>query len=151
MLTLYALHTISNICFKTIYYTTAKSVALITHIISENKDFHLLNELMIKTDIFHKMKKMNQLIIDIDHKYTNCMLQESLKLSIDDLNDIIKQINQVFEMCIQSKKQHELLYFNQWRSYDITEQIKKIQLYIDIFNIRYDDFVKMVMLVNYLF
>lgn len=138
----------TSLCINTIMFTCAKTLNLVKYITSSNTEnkYDEINMLLYTTDIKNKVAKIHKLILNID----NTILKDCIKMAINDLHESIHEINVILEEYINIKKYHDTLYFNYLRNIDYTKSLKNLNLTINLFNLRFDDFVKIVTVVKYI-
>jgi phosphoribosylaminoimidazole (AIR) synthetase len=138
----------TSLCINTIMFTCAKTLNLVKYITSSNTEnkYDAINMLLYTTDIKNKVAKIHKLILNID----NTILKDCIKMAINDLHESIHEINVILEEYINIKKYHDTLYFNYLRNMDYTKSLKDLNLTINLFNLRFDDFVKIVTVVKYI-
>lgn len=129
----------SALCIKSILYACGKSLNLCYYFVSNKTDqFKEVNILLSKTDIHRKIAKTHQFLREIDTANVN----NSIKLAIGDLEECITNINNCLDQLIINNNNYQSLYFYRWRSYNIDDLLTQLNLNIDLFNIRFDDLLK---------
>lgn len=138
--------TILYMSYKTILFTTAKTLGLINYIITPNINYNITDQchtILIESDIKKKIAKIHQLLLDIDDNQPTF-----IKMAINDISESIDNINKCLENYINLKEKHQMLYFNVYRSIDLEDLIKMLSLHIKLLNIRFDDLLKFVQISN---
>jgi len=130
----------TGFCYKTIVFTCNKTINLISEI--GNNQYETLNLLLLKSDIGKKIVRTRQLILDIN------VDKDSIQFAIHDLDEIIETINVLLQHFLDCKTKHEQLYFNTWRTMDISMYIEKLTLYIEIYNHRFRDLVDIMSIIK---
>ena len=155
MLVMGSLSTINTIgfCLKNVIFGCVKTLSLIKNVFTydNHSGFHELNSLLYKTDIKSKIAKIHSLLVDINENIPHENIKDSVRLSIKDLEDCIVKINTNIEDCIYCKQKHDMIYFSSLRKMDLTPQIKNLELHINILFNRFDDLVKILTVVKYIF
>lgn len=129
-----------NLCVKTVMYTCAKTLNLVKYISQDTRHFEELNYLLMTTDIKKKVAKTHKLLTTLNS------LHEAINMAIQDLHENILVINHLLESCILIREQHDAKYFSNWRSLTIPQ--KELEMHIQIFNIRFNDLVKMTTIIK---
>ena len=140
----------TDICFKTITLTCSKTIDLITYFATNSHPgFAEFNSLLTKNDLGVKISKINQLIIEFREKEeTGHIFKKSIKMSIGDVDDAIKKINDTLDEAKKLKEYHESLYWSTWRKTDCTPVIEKLTLGADLLNLRFNDLEKVISIVH---
>lgn len=130
---------------KVATYTLGKSLYLIKSISnmfsSQPPDDNKLLHLLLISDIKQKIAKTHKLLCELALLTS---LKEYVLMSIKDLHEVIQHLNELFEEQLTLEHNHKQLYFSNWRSIDNKKKIDKIEIYIELFNIRFDDLLKMI-------
>lgn len=134
----------ATFCMKTILYACAKTLGLVRNLTQVDDQTADLNLLLLKSDIKKKIAKTHKLLMDIENEN----LKDSVKLAIMDVNESIYIINELLEDCLFIKNKHRELYLGNWRSMDMGDVINKLTIQIDIFNIRFNDLLNIITIVN---
>lgn len=141
----------TDICLKTISLTCSKAMDLITYFAtSTNSSFDEFNTLLIDTDVKAKISKINQLILEFKEKEEQGYeFKKSITISINDVDDAIKQIICVLDETKKLKQYHDTLYFNtsSWRKVDCTPQIKSLKMGAKRLDKRFIDLEKVISIV----
>ena len=129
-----------NLCVKTVMFACAKTLNLVKYISQDTREFEALNDLLIISDIKKKVAKTHKLLTLMTIE------NEAIKMAIQDLYENIVIINQLLESCLLIRDHHDTKYFSNWRSIIIPQ--KELEIQIQVFNIRFDDLVKMTTIVK---
>jgi hypothetical protein len=142
----------TDICLKTITLTCSKTIDSITYLATNtHPGFAEFNGLLKKTDLKVKISKINQLIVEFKEKEdSGHQFKQSIKLSIDDVDKTIKNIDAILNEAKQLKEYQESLYWSTWRSVDCTPLIEKLTLEAYLLNQRFYDLEKVISIVNHL-
>ncbi len=128
-----------QVCVQTVMFTCAKTLGLMK-CISQDNHLEVLNDLLFMSDIKKRVAKIHKLLTTMNE------VEEPIKMAIQDLHENITLINQLLETCISLRDNHCEKYLANWRSLVVPHQ--DLGLQIQIFNIRFDDLVKMTTIVK---
>lgn len=128
----------ANVIINTIAHTYAKTLSLI----KINQNNNQLNNLLINTDIKRKVVITHKLITSINVE------NEILFMAVKDLEEPIIQINKLLEESSFIYNNHQEKYFSSYRS--LLMPLEALELQIHLFNIRFDDFVKIATIIHYI-
>ena len=142
----------SDICFKTITLTCSKTIDLIAYFAtSTHPGFAEFNDLLNKTDLGVKIRKINQLIIEFKEKEeSGHKFKQSIKLSIGDVDNAIKKLNQILDEAKKLIEYQGSLYWSTWRKVDCTFLIGELTSSTDLLNQRFYDLEKVISIVHML-
>ena len=131
----------SYICVKTIMYTCAKTLGLIYYM-NQDDHFKEINQLLLISDIKKRVAKTHKLLTTMDH------VHPAVCMCVQDLYESILGINTLLEQSLSIKQEHGKKYLSTWRSLQLPSFDLNTQ--IQLFNIRFDDLVKITTIVHYL-
>jgi hypothetical protein len=142
----------TNICWKTISLTCSKSTDLLNHLTNtSNPSFDEFQSKLIETDLKIRINKITQLLLEFnDIETSGHTFNNSIKMSIRDVDDCIQQINKILDKAKEMMDYHSSLYFNtwNWRRMDCSDLIKTLHTYSNILRSRFDDLRSVVAIVN---
>ena len=134
----------SYICVKTIMYTCAKTLGLIYYMNQDcdKGDFKEINKVLLMSDIKKRVAKTHKLLTTMDH------IHPAVCMCVQDLYETILNINTLLEQSLSIKQEHGKKYLSTWRSLQLPSS--ELNTQIQLFNIRFDDLVKITTIVHYL-
>ena len=136
------------VTMKIATFACCKSLMLlksIGNLFVKTPEVDALQQLLFKTDIKKKIARTHKLICELA---LLTELQESVLMAIRDLGEVIEHLNVLFEELLNLESHHKQLYFHQWRTIDQKGNVDDISTYIDLFNLRFDDMLKMIQITD---
>ncbi len=112
--------------------------------------FEELLKYIDENDVVARIQKIQYLIESYNTEDTNNIKNKNkiVQMSLDDLKLIIDKINDTIKDIKIKKEYQDNLYFSNWsiRKYDCTELLYQLKYQIGIFDIRFNDFTKIIQL-----
>lgn len=130
--------------YKTVLFTAAKTIGLIQSILPVNNIcYDLFQTALVESDVKRKVAKIHKLLLHINDEQP-----PFIKMAIDDILDSIILVNECIEQYKIAKEKHELKILNHYRTLNTDYFTKSIIININLFNIRCNDLVKMIQIMN---
>ena len=131
----------SYLCVKTIMYTCAKTLGLIYYM-NQDDHFKEINQILLVSDIKKRVAKTHKLLTTMDN------IHPAVCMCVQDLYETILAINTLLEQSLLIKQEHDKKYLSTWRGIQLPSS--ELNTQIQLFNIRFDDLVKITTIVHYL-
>lgn len=138
--------TTGKICLTTFSTTCGRTIDLITYLKKNtHPSFEEFNALLIEYDLMVKISKIRQLITElIERENDHYVLKQSVKMAITDVDDSVREIQDLLSKVKTAKEYHETLYFNNWRKTDCTQLIQSLKMANTILCHRFNDLEKII-------
>jgi hypothetical protein len=142
----------TKLCLETFTITCAKTLELIGHLASnKHPSFEEFYTILDECDLKSKVSKIQQLITEFDEKEkTGYVFKQSIKMALNDVNQAIKNINDILNQVKSSKEYHEKLYFSTWRKTNCFMVIQSLRTANNLLNQRFADLEKFISICRYI-
>ena len=149
MCTIFTAGLIGSTIISTIISTTCqKSYEIAGKIMkSPLASFDDVKDIISSNDLFSKLNRIKNCISDAEIIFNNSKnFGNSLDVSMNDINKIILEINDLLTEIKDKNEYQDTLYFGTWffRKIDCTALLNNLKNKINILNMRFDDFFKIV-------
>ena len=131
--------------YKTVLFSASKTMSLIQNMLAPVSvvDYDPFQTLLVEYDLKKKVAKIHKLLLHLHHDQP-----PFIKMAIDDIEEAIKNINECIEQYKIAKERHDLKCFNTYRTFDTTFFSKILTINSNLLNMRFDDMIKMIQVMN---
>ena len=137
----------NNIILKTINITSDTIIKLTQEIVGKKEiKYKEVKERIEKIDINFKISIIKEILKEQEEesKGKENEMKESKKRCILGITKIMLEIEEELKKIIKSIKEHEELYFNEWRGFKCKGDIKKIEKKMRILESRYKTMIEII-------
>lgn len=135
-----------NVLVKTLTTSTSSIISAIETITLLKHQY--LIEIINKLDELDIKHKIELIELFVEEQNEEEIKKLSIKKALEDLNDILKKIDEEFNTIIKAIENHREKYLRNWRSFNCKYNIKTIEKDFKILNSRYEDLKDLIKVYN---
>jgi glutaredoxin-related protein len=142
----------TKFCFETFSLTCAKTIEMVAYLAKNtHPSLEEVNIILVDFDLTVKLTQIQQLINEFhDKEKTGYIFRTSIKIALGDVDNAVKNLNQILSSLKSAKEYHEARYFNTWRSLNCDQLVRELKTANKVLVQRFNDLEKIVTISRYL-